>query len=288
MGDRLLAEYQPQSNKLYYYTTDHINSVRVVTDQNGNGVYAAAYDPYGGIQKIWENSYSPALKFSGKERDEESGLDYFGARYYANFHYRWLSPDPMINREDALRTPQLWNLYSFCRNNPVTYWDPTGNVEVLFTKFNIYFENSQTIRELSNKYSEGLAMTSGGFVLADIHIDPVVEKREKGWGINVKMRIGFDVYVPKEGDIIYKMGGKTGLPGSVEESLRHELGHVVIDLFYISKLYSEALLIESIDFPLKFLAQTAGYCFLGNANITMYGPRIVSQIGYDFFKIKIF
>lgn len=56
LGDRLLVEYQPQSGKLYYYTTDHLNSVRVVTDQNGNRVFAAAYDPYGGIQKVWENS----------------------------------------------------------------------------------------------------------------------------------------------------------------------------------------------------------------------------------------
>ena len=134
LGDRLLAEYQPQSSKLYFYTTDHINSVRVVTDETGNRVYAAAYDPYGGIQKVWENSYSPALKFSGKERDSESNLDYFGARYYANYYYRWLSPDPVINRDAAIMNPQLWNLYSFCRNNPVTYWDPDGAIVRTFSE----------------------------------------------------------------------------------------------------------------------------------------------------------
>jgi len=134
VGDRLLAEYQPQSNQLYYYTTDQVNSVRVVTNQTGVRVFAAAYDPYGGIQKIWENSYSPELKFSGKERDSESNLDYFGARYYANFSYRWLSPDPVINRDEAMRNPQLWNLYSFCRNNPATYWDPDGAIVRTFTQ----------------------------------------------------------------------------------------------------------------------------------------------------------
>ena len=57
LGDRLLAEYQPQSGQIYYYTSDQVNSTRVVTDQNGVRVFAAVYDPYGGIQKIWENSY---------------------------------------------------------------------------------------------------------------------------------------------------------------------------------------------------------------------------------------
>lgn len=57
LGDRLLAEYQPQTGQIYYYTSDLVNSTRVVTDQNGVRVLAAVYDPYGGIQKIWENSY---------------------------------------------------------------------------------------------------------------------------------------------------------------------------------------------------------------------------------------
>ncbi|MBP8600443.1 MAG: RHS repeat-associated core domain-containing protein [Candidatus Saccharicenans sp.] len=132
LGDRLLVEYQPQTGQIYYYTSDQVNSTRVVTDQNGVRVFASVYDPYGGIQKIWENSYSPAMKFSGKERDSESNLDYFGARYYGNYYYRWLSPDPVINRDAALSNPQLWNLYAFCHNNPVTYWDPDGSKDLPF------------------------------------------------------------------------------------------------------------------------------------------------------------
>ncbi|HNS04758.1 MAG TPA: hypothetical protein PKH53_01975 [Candidatus Saccharicenans sp.] len=52
-----MAEYQPQTGQIYYYTSDQVNSTRVVRDQNGVRVFAAVYDPYGGIQKIWENSY---------------------------------------------------------------------------------------------------------------------------------------------------------------------------------------------------------------------------------------
>ena len=115
-----------QENKLYYYLPDQINSTRIITDQTGTVVYSAAHDPYGGIQKTWVSTYDPALKFSGKERDAESGLDYFGARYFYTGHYRWLSVDPIINREEALANPQLWNLYAYCRNSPITYWDPDG------------------------------------------------------------------------------------------------------------------------------------------------------------------
>ncbi len=56
LGDRLLAEYQPESGQIYYYASDQVNSTRVVTDQNWVRVFAATCDLYGGIQKIWENS----------------------------------------------------------------------------------------------------------------------------------------------------------------------------------------------------------------------------------------
>jgi RHS repeat-associated protein len=53
-------------------------------------------------------------------------IKYFGARYYDHKSYRFNSVDPVINREEALASPQLWNLYAYCRNNPVTYFDPAG------------------------------------------------------------------------------------------------------------------------------------------------------------------
>jgi RHS repeat-associated protein len=65
-----------------------------------------------------------ASRFSGKERDTESGLDYFGARYYSSAMGRFSSPD---NGEDQdMQDPQSWNLYPYVRNNPVTNTDPDG------------------------------------------------------------------------------------------------------------------------------------------------------------------
>jgi RHS repeat-associated protein len=127
--NRLIAEYKPQTGEYFYYMTDQINSTRIITNDSGNVVFSEAYGPYGDVQKNWVNTYDPKLKFSGKEREGYSELDYFGARYYDHKSYRFNSVDPIINREEALVNPQLWNLYAYCRNNPITYLDPDGKIE---------------------------------------------------------------------------------------------------------------------------------------------------------------
>jgi RHS repeat-associated protein len=126
VGNKLLAEYHPQTGKYYYHLQDQINSTRIVTDDDGNVVYSAAHGPYGDIQKEWVNTYDPKQKFSGKERESYSGLDYFGARYYDSHSYRFISVDPIRNKQIAISNPQLWNLYLYCRNNPIRYLDPDG------------------------------------------------------------------------------------------------------------------------------------------------------------------
>jgi RHS repeat-associated protein len=62
---------------------------------------------------------------TGKERDAESGLDDFGARYYSSAMGRFTSPDPLLNSGKPW-DPQSWNRYSYVRNNPLARIDPTG------------------------------------------------------------------------------------------------------------------------------------------------------------------
>ena len=62
---------------------------------------------------------------TGKERDAESGLDYFGARYYGSNMGRFQTPDDGSDQNQS--DPQSFNLYQYGRNNPVTNTDPTGN-----------------------------------------------------------------------------------------------------------------------------------------------------------------
>jgi len=68
-----------------------------------------------------------AEKFTGKERDSETNLDYFGARYFSGAQGRFTSPDPgnasaFLYPDD----PQSWNGYAYGRNNPLSYVDPDG------------------------------------------------------------------------------------------------------------------------------------------------------------------
>jgi RHS repeat-associated protein len=64
-------------------------------------------------------------KFTGKERDGETGLDYFEARYLSAAQSRFTSPDPE-GVGSVPRDPQSWNMFSYGRNNPLTYTDPFG------------------------------------------------------------------------------------------------------------------------------------------------------------------
>jgi len=68
----------------------------------------------------------PLSVFTGKERDPESGNDYFGARYYTSAMGRFMSPDPAGLVAANPSYPQTWNLYTYAANNPLRYTDPTG------------------------------------------------------------------------------------------------------------------------------------------------------------------
>lgn len=68
--------------------------------------------------------------YTGKERDQETGLDYFGTRYMSSAQGRFISPDsPFLDQHPT--DPQSWNLYAYGRNNPLLFTDPTGeSVEI--------------------------------------------------------------------------------------------------------------------------------------------------------------
>ena len=72
-----------------------------------------------------------ASRSTGKERDSETGLDYFGARFYGSNMGRFLTPDwsaaPMPVPYADLNDPQSLNLYGYVRNNPINRTDPNGH-----------------------------------------------------------------------------------------------------------------------------------------------------------------
>jgi len=119
-----IAMLQLSTSAVNYYVADHLGSSRIVTNSSGSVLDDSDYYPYGG-----ERSYSSGsgnnYKFTGKERDAESGLDDFAARFYTSNYGRFLSADEAKYSHPA--DPQTWNLYTYVANNPLNAVDPTGH-----------------------------------------------------------------------------------------------------------------------------------------------------------------
>jgi RHS repeat-associated protein len=107
---------------VFYYFADHLGSASVITDASGVIKEESDYYPYGGEIPVVNNDPNK-YKFTGKERDAESGLDNFPSRYYGSSLGRWMSPDPMGGH---LEDPQSLNRYAYVGNDPVNAVDPVG------------------------------------------------------------------------------------------------------------------------------------------------------------------
>ncbi|MGI8784054.1 MAG: RHS repeat domain-containing protein [Acidobacteriota bacterium] len=106
---------------LLYKSNDHLGTARVVTNTSGVVVGRVDMYPYG---EVWsETGTTTKYKFTDKERDTESGNDYFGARYYWSGAGRWLGVDPVLGN---VFNPQRLNRYAYCINDPINYTDPDG------------------------------------------------------------------------------------------------------------------------------------------------------------------
>jgi len=111
----------PEVRNVYYCHSDHLGSSNIITDGTGAQVQHVEYQPYGKVTQN-EGDYDSPYKFTGKELDT-TGLYYYGARYYDPEIGRFISADPTIQRP---YDPQDLNRYTYCRNNPLRYTDPTG------------------------------------------------------------------------------------------------------------------------------------------------------------------
>jgi RHS repeat-associated protein len=115
-------------DEVVYYHTDAIGSVRMTTDAGGAVIARYDFRPFG---EAWNPPSTPdPRRFAGKERDSETGLDYFGARYYASTTGRFTTVDPVLDLQKAALDPQRWNRYAYALNNPLRNVDPDGKEPV--------------------------------------------------------------------------------------------------------------------------------------------------------------
>jgi RHS repeat-associated protein len=110
----------------YYHVGDHLGSSNLVTDRNGALVQHREYWAFG-QQRVRSESAQDYVfnRYTGQIFDDETGLYYYGARYYDPELGRFIQPDTMV--PDPSDSQQL-NRYSYVNNNPLKYTDPTGHI----------------------------------------------------------------------------------------------------------------------------------------------------------------
>jgi RHS repeat-associated protein len=137
-----------------YLTTDHLGTPRVITRGDGTVISRRDYLPFGEETstvgpRLNVSTYgapdSVRHQFTQKERDNETGLDYFGARYYASTQGRFTSADPLLS-SGIIYDPQSWNRYGYASNNPLSYTDPFG----------LFVYDPNATKDQRKKFEEGL------------------------------------------------------------------------------------------------------------------------------------
>ncbi len=119
------SAHAANGRKIYFYHPDHLGSTNLVTDESGQVVQQIEYTPYGKVvTNVTTTSYDAAHKFTGQRADAATGLYFYHARYYNPQLGRFIQPDTIV---PSAGDPQALNRYSYVRNNPLKYTDPTGH-----------------------------------------------------------------------------------------------------------------------------------------------------------------
>jgi RHS repeat-associated protein len=123
-------------DRVQWLVSDHLGTPRMIADLSGSlaGIKRHDYLPFGeevgagvGGRTAGQGYAGDSVrqKFTGKERDSETCLDFMQARYYSSSQGRFISADVFWN-DSQVSDPQSWNKYAYARNNPLRYIDPSG------------------------------------------------------------------------------------------------------------------------------------------------------------------
>lgn len=120
------ATYYPV---FYYYHNDHLGSSSVMTDRSGELVKLYQHGAWGHHRYTSSHgAFAVSHRYTGQVYDADTGLYYYGSRYYDPQLGRFIQPDTIVPSPDD---PQTLNRYTYVGNNPLKYVDPTGNELVI-------------------------------------------------------------------------------------------------------------------------------------------------------------
>jgi RHS repeat-associated protein len=153
----------------YYYQVDQLGSVRAITTSTGAVCYDTDYSPYG-QEFSHTNTCAQNYKFTGYERDSETGLDYAFNRYYDSRIGRFMSSDPLGPASANYDDPQSMNRYAYVLNNPMSSADPRGLDCVYLNDAGDGYESIDTNSNSDECFKNGGIWADG--TVTTISIDP--------------------------------------------------------------------------------------------------------------------
>ena len=195
VNDEVVAKKNPDGT-LNYYHNDHLGSNSVLTDQSGAVVEKTTYQPYGEVKSGGTKS---KYGYTGQEKDQETGLNYYDSRYYDPHLQRFVQPDTML---PDVYDPQQLNRYSYARNNPLTYNDPTGHCIGFLSPFcgtiiSVLTKIVQPVINLVAKIQNNPIVQKVEQNITKVQSNPVVQKVENNAG-KASTKIGNNSTINKE------------------------------------------------------------------------------------------
>jgi RHS repeat-associated protein len=130
-----------------YFHGDHLGSTHLMTNDQATVIRTTKYTPFGGTYET-SGTADNAHKFTGQILDGETGLYFYNARFYDPALGRFITPDIIVQ---APYDPQTLNRYTYVRNNPIKYTDPSG----------YSFSLSRTFRSVEKEVNRGWHKSGG-------------------------------------------------------------------------------------------------------------------------------
>jgi RHS repeat-associated protein len=276
LGGQLVAQYADSTT--HFVHKDHLGSTRLLTKVDQSVQETLDFLPYG--EQLNSTAATTSHKFTGKERDSESGLDNFKARYFGSSMGRFSSPDPLMIMRQKLTDPQQWNMYAYVRNNPLRFLDPTGMYICGGTeKECAAFEKARQSALKSKDKDTVRAAKAYGDPGKDNGVNVGFAKELKGdRGGQVTRRGGgleADPNSPNGLRATLNVTIKSDLAGD-EETIAHEGSHVADNQDFVNAITPDGKIDQSLNITLRASEIRAylvsiGYAQRGNKTLN-FGP----------------
>jgi len=268
------------SGNVYYYFGDHLGSSRAITTSNGTLCYDADFLPFG-YELAFTNTCAQNYKFTGMERDGESGLDHTLFRQYASNLGRWLSPDPLAG--DILN-PQSLNRYPYVLNNPTNLIDPLGlDPEDHLDRIQEHID--RVLERIGRMEARAASLMRTGCRMDGIAINCGIAQRLVASGLaavcpnndctGIRFTAGgtIEQWIPG-GQVCTTIGGVQYCGGAIPGQWK--------TLFRLPDYYQFTL---NINPPLPYVATLVGWT--GSVTVDRYGRWYVSPIGANVGKAPL-